>query len=194
MNQPQKTFRRVVTGHDTDGKAIIISDAPPVHTQLVGGPGGPTFFEIWNTLETPAFIYARPVDPDEKGLVLPPPKGGTRIRVIEFPPEGEEIRKLSGADAASKFKAMGDEHASTSNGGAPHPLMHRTKTVDYGIVLEGEITMVLDRVEVTIHAGDIVIQNGTNHAWANRSGKNCRMAFILIDGEFTREFDQLKNN
>jgi mannose-6-phosphate isomerase-like protein (cupin superfamily) len=194
MNQPQKTFRRVVTGHDTDGKAIIISDAPPVRTQLVGGPGGPTFFEVWHTLETPAFIYAQPTESDETGLVLPPPKKGTRIRVIEFPPEGEEIRKLTGTDAAAKFRAMGDELASTSGGGAPHPLMHRTKTVDYGIVLEGEMTLVLDREETTLHAGDIIIQNGTNHAWANRSGKNCRLAFILIDGEFTAEFDQLKKN
>jgi len=190
MNQQQKTFRRVVTGHDADGKAIIISDAAPLHTQLVGGPGGPTFFEIWHTLETPALIRSQSREPDENGLVLPPPKKGTRMRVIEFPPEGEEIRKLTGADAADKFKAMGDEKASTSAAGAPHPLMHRTQTVDYGIVLEGEITLVLDRAEATIQAGDIVIQCGTNHAWANRSGKICRMAFILIDGQFTDEIAQ----
>lgn len=187
MNQPQKTFRRIITGHDTNGKAIIISDASPVNVQLVGGPGGPTFFEVWHTLETPALIHAQPGGPDEEGLVLPPPKNGTRIRMIEFPPEGEEIRKLSAADAAAQFKAMGDEKASTSGKSAPHPLMHRTKTVDYGIVLEGEITLVLDRVETVIQAGDIVIQNGTNHAWANRSGNICRMVFILIDGEFASE-------
>lgn len=193
MIQQQKTFRRIVTGHDVDGKAVIISDASPTHTQLVGGPGGPTFFEVWHTLETPALIHSQPDEPVENGLVLPPPKSGTRIRVIEFPPEGEEIRTLSGADAAARFRAMGDEKASTSGGAAPHPLMHRTKTVDYGIVLEGEITMVLDNDETTILAGDIVIQNGTNHAWANRSGKTCRMAFILIDGEFTNEIVQPKN-
>ena len=187
MNQPQKTFRRIVTGHDADGKAIVISDAPPVHTQLVGGPGGPTFFEIWHTMETPALIHSQSKESDEAGLVLPPPKKGTRMRIIEFPPDGEEIRKLTGADAAAKFKLMGDEHASTSAEGAPHPLMHRTQTIDYGIVLEGEITLILDRAATTIHAGDIVIQCGTNHAWSNRSDKICRMAFILIDGEFTPE-------
>ena len=187
MNQQPKTFRRIVTGHDANGKAIIISDAPPVHTQLVGGPGGPTFFEVWHTLETPAFIQAQPNEPDEPGLVLPPPKSGTRIRVIEFPPEGEEIQKLTSADAAAEFKFMGDEKASTSDGAAPHPLMHRTKTVDYGIVLEGEITLILDRGETIIRAGDIVIQNGTNHAWANRSGKICRMIFMLIDGQLASE-------
>ena len=184
MNQESITFRRIVTGHDADGKAIILSDAPPEHTQLVGGPGGPTFIEVWHTLETPALIRNQPDGADEDRLVLPPPKNGTRIRVIEFPPEGEEIRKLTSEDAAAKFKSMGDEKASTSGDNAPHPLMHKTKTVDYGIVLEGEITMVLDRGETTVQAGDIIIQNGTNHAWANRSGKTCRMAFVLIDGEF----------
>lgn len=187
MDQQQKQFRRIVTGHDADGKAIIISDAPPLRSQLVGGPGGPTFIEVWSTLQTPAFIYNQPAEPDENGLVLPPPANGTRIRVIEFPPEGEEIRKLTGADAADKFRAMGDEKASTSKEGAPHPLMHRTKTLDYGIVLEGEVTLVLDRGETTISAGDIVIQSGTNHAWANRSGSICRMAFILIDGQFVNK-------
>lgn len=186
MNPQQKTFRRIVTGHDADNKAIIVSDAPPVLIQLIGGPGGPTFFEVWHTLETPALIDPQPHETDENKLVLAPPKNGTRIRVIEFPPEGEEIRKLTGTDAAAKFKTMGDEHASTSSEeGAPHPLMHRTQTVDYGIVLEGEITMILDRAETIIKAGDIIIQNGTNHAWANRSGKICRMAFVLIYGQFT---------
>jgi uncharacterized cupin superfamily protein len=62
--------------------------------------------------------------------------------------------------------------------------MHRTESVDYGIVLEGEITLIVDKGETVVRAGDIVIQRGTNHAWANRSGKNCRIAFILIDGQF----------
>ncbi len=187
MNQ-QPAFKRVVTGHDAEGKAVIVSEAPPTRAQLVGGPGGPTFFEVWQTLATPAPIQAQPVEPESgSGLVLGPPANGTRLRVIEFPPEGEEIRKLTGADAQAKFQSMSGGHASTAKEGAPHPLMHRTQTVDYGLVLEGEITMILDRGETTIRAGDIVIQNGTNHAWANRSGKPCRMAFILIAGQFTNE-------
>ncbi|MBO9611447.1 MAG: cupin domain-containing protein [Dyadobacter sp.] len=185
MNPQQNTFRRIVTGHDADGKAIIISDAAPVHIQLVGGPGGPTFYEVWHTLETPALIHPQLEEVDEDRLVLPPPANGTRIRVIDFPPEGEAIRSLTGTDAAAKFKAMGDEKASTSHEGAPHPLMHKTETIDYGIVLEGEITLVLDRAETVVKAGDIVVQTGTNHAWANRSDKICRIAFVLIDGRFT---------
>lgn len=188
MDTRQKTFRRIVTGHDKEGKAIIISDAPPTLSQLVGGPGGPIFYEVWHTLETPALIHPQPDENEEKSLVLSPPKNGTRIRVIDFPPEGEEIRKLSSAAASDKFKEMGGESASTAHKSDRHPLMHRTQTLDYGIVLEGEITMILDREETVIKAGDIVIQSGTNHAWANRSEKNCRIAFILIDGQFTGEF------
>jgi len=184
MDQQLKSFKRIVTGHDKEGNATIISNAPPTRSQLVGGPGGPTFIEVWHTSESPASILNQPQEGNESGLVLAPPQSGTRIRVIDFPPEGEAIRKLTGADAVEKFKAMGGEHASTSKAGAPHPLMHKTKTVDYGIVLEGEITLVLDKGETTIYQGDIVIQNGTNHAWANRSGKTCRMAFVLIDGQF----------
>jgi uncharacterized cupin superfamily protein len=63
--------------------------------------------------------------------------------------------------------------------------MHRTETIDYGIMLEGELTLIMDIGETTIRAGDIVIQRGTNHGWANRSGKACRIAFVLIDGQFT---------
>ncbi len=184
MDPTQATFRRIVTGHDKDGVAVIISVAPPARVQQVGGPGGPTFFEVWSTRETPALIDRQSGEPSEPGLVLAPPQGGTRIRVIDFPPEGEAIRRLTEAEAAEKFGEMGGADAARSKAGAPHPLMHRTQTIDYGIVLEGELTLVVDRGETTIRAGDIVVQRGTNHAWANRSGKNCRVAFVLIDGQF----------
>lgn len=181
-----KTFRRIVTGHDADGKAIILSDAAPERTYMIGGTNGAKFHEVWHTQQTPALIESRSKD-SETNLVLGPPPHGTRIRVIDFPPEGDEIRNLSKEEAAKHFKHMGDEAASQGNSDAPHPLMHRTQTIDYGIVLEGELTMVLDRGETTLKAGDIVIQRGTNHAWANRSNTYCRVAFILIDGQFTAE-------
>ncbi len=177
-------FRRIVTGHDADGRAVIQSMAPPDRVQQIGGPGGPTFFEVWNTRATPAPIERATGEPAEDGLVLTPPPGGTRIRVIEFPPESDAIRRLSAAQATQAFGEMAGANAASAAGGAPHPLMHRTQTLDYGIVLEGELTLVLDKDEATIRAGDIVIQRGTNHAWANRSGHTCRVAFVLIDGRF----------
>ncbi|MBO9204317.1 MULTISPECIES: cupin domain-containing protein [Niastella] len=187
MEQQQKTVRRIVTGHNTEGKAIILSDASPEHTYMIGGPNGAKFHEVWNTAQSPALINSVSGDPEETSLVLAPPKSGTRIRVIDFPPEGDEIRNLTKDEAGKHFKSMGGEDASKAGQNAPHPLMHRTATIDYGIVLEGEMTLVVDQGEVTIKAGDIIIQRGTNHAWANRSGKSCRMAFILIDGQFTSD-------
>jgi len=180
----QKSFRRVVTGHDDAGNAVILSDAPPERVQQVGGPTGPTFFEVWNTRETPAKIDRRSSEPAENGLVLAPPKGGTRIRVLDIPPESDEIHHMDEATARAHFESIGSPDASTYKPGASHPFMHRTETIDYGIVLEGELVLIVDRGETTVRAGDIVVQRGTNHAWANRSGKNCRIAFILIDGKF----------
>ena len=65
-----------------------------------------------------------------------------------------------------------------------HPGMHRTETVDYAIVLEGEIWAVMDKGESLMKAGDVLVQRGTNHAWANRSGKTARICFVLMDGKF----------
>jgi uncharacterized cupin superfamily protein len=66
-------------------------------------------------------------------------------------------------------------------------MMHRTETIDYAICIEGEITMLLDEGEVTLRAGDVLIQLGTNHAWSNRSGKVAKMLYVLIDGEFDEQ-------
>ena len=179
-------FRRIVTGHDADGNAVLLSDAPPSRVVQVGGAGGPTFFEVWHTHETPALIDRGSGEPVESGLVLAPPGGGTRIRVIDFPPEGEEMRRLDEAGVRERFAAIGGAAASHFKPDAPHPLMHRTETIDYGIVLEGEVTLIMDEGETVVRAGDIVIQRGTNHGWANRSGRHCRIAFILIDGRYER--------
>lgn len=65
--------------------------------------------------------------------------------------------------------------------------VHRTQSVDYGIVLDGEVVLVLDDTETVLHAGDVVVQRGTSHRWENRSGHVARVAFILVDGAFTAE-------
>lgn len=178
--------RRIVTGHDAQNRAIILSDAPPPRIQRIG-EHGPTFYEVWNTQETPAPIDRASGEPAEEKLMLQPPKDGTRIRVLDIPPETAEMKRLDAHSAREHFAEIGAAEASTAGQAAAHPFMHRTETIDYGIVLEGEITLIVDRDETLVRAGDIVIQRGTNHAWANRSGKNCRIAFILIDGKFSAE-------
>jgi mannose-6-phosphate isomerase-like protein (cupin superfamily) len=164
---------------------VFLEDGPVPRVQRVGGPQGPLFFEVWNTCATPAPIGRSSGEPVEHGIQLAPPKGGTRIRVLDIPPEDDSIRALTPQQAKAHFAEVGAAAASSHHGsGSRHAYMHRTETVDYGIVLEGEITLILDVGETTVGAGDIVIQRGTNHGWANRSGRNCRIAFILIDGAF----------
>ncbi|GAB3091196.1 cupin domain-containing protein [Pseudomaricurvus hydrocarbonicus] len=92
---------------------------------------------------------------------------------------------------AAAFSQIGDEAASTVKTDSPHPLMHRTESVDYGVVIEGEITLVLDKEEVLLKPGSVVVQRGTNHAWANRTDKTGRMMFVLIDGRYDPGIAQL---
>ena len=176
-------IHRVVTGHDAAGAAVVCSDGPlPTVVELKAVPGT-VFHEVWSTADTPAPVDNGP-DPTPGALMLPPPKRGTRIRFVDIPPETPELHARSSDALRAGFSEIGDAGASTAHAGAPHPLMHRTETVDYGVVIEGEITLVLDRGEVQLKPGSVVVQRGTNHAWANRSGKPCRMLFVLIDGSY----------
>lgn len=178
-------FRRIVTGHDAQGQAVILEEGRPPRVQRIGGEMGPVFYEVWNTRETPARIDRASGEPPEAGIMLAPPKHGTRIRVLDIPPEDPSLAAMSPEEARAHFEEVGAGEASSHTGKeSRHAFMHRTETVDYGIVLEGEITLVLDVGETIVRTGDIVIQRGTNHGWANRSGRNCRIAFILIDGAF----------
>ena len=176
-------IRRVVTGHDKDGRAVIATDgALPTVVELAAIPGT-IFHEVWSTAATPTPIDNGP-DPTAGPLKLPPPEQGTRIRFVDIPPDTEDFLRNGATRMKAAFGEIGDAHASTVGADSPHPLMHRTETIDYGIVISGEITLVLDRGEADLKTGDVVIQRGTNHAWANRSDKSCRMLFILIDGKF----------
>lgn len=173
-----KQIRRVVTGHDADGGAIVVSDETA--TCILERPNRPgvTLTNLWQTDRTPAPING-PEETVDGPLILAPPENGSVCRIVEFQPEDPDV--LAKLDGATAFAEMGAAETVVEN--ARHPFMHRTATVDYGIVLEGEITMLLDDSEVTVRAGDVVIQRGTNHAWSNRSAAPCRIAFILIDGE-----------
>lgn len=183
---PVAPFRRIVTGHDAQGRAIIQADAPPPRVQRIGGETGPMFYEVWNTRATPAPIDRASGEPQEDGIILAPPKNGTRIRVLDIPPEGDNFKDMSAEEARRHFEEIGAAEASSYSGAADsrHAFMHRTETIDYGIVLEGEITLIMDEGETIVRAGDIVVQRGTNHGWANRTDRNCRIAFVLIDGMF----------
>jgi mannose-6-phosphate isomerase-like protein (cupin superfamily) len=177
--------RRIVTGHDAQGRAVIHEDGPPARIQRIGGAIGPMFYEIWNTRAAPAPIDAASGEPPEEGIVLAPPAHGTRIRVLDIPPDGDNLKTLSEEESRAHFAEIGAAAAvAGGESGKRHAFMHRTETIDYGIVLEGEIVLIMDKGETTVRAGDIVVQRGTNHGWSNRTNHNCRIAFILVDGRF----------
>lgn len=181
----QARVRRIVTGHDNSGKAIIQEDGPVPRVRRIGGETGPLFHEVWNTQATPAAIDAASGEPPEDAIILAAPKNGTRIRVLDIPPDDASFADMTAEQARAHFAEIGAADASSHGGeDTRHAHMHRTETIDYGIVLEGEIVLIMDEGETIVRAGDIVVQRGTNHGWANRSDRNCRIVFVLIDGEF----------
>lgn len=178
--------RRIVTGHNPAGKAIIQEDGAPARIQKIGGDTGPMFYEIWNTTESPAVIDHASSEPHEEGIMLAPPSNGTRIRVLDIPPDDASFETMTAEERIAHFAEIGAADAVPDGGTSErHAHFHRTETVDYGIVLEGEIVLIMDEGETLCKAGDIIIQRGTNHGWSNRSDSNCRIAFILIDGRFS---------
>ena len=183
----QGKIRRVITGHDANGKAIVLEDgfAPAVRTN----PHRPGHIsvDLWQTSDSPVVIEREEADPTRGPKQIHPPAGGTVFRISEVPPETEATRNITPEQAQAAFRHMGNEQASTFSHNRRHPFMHRTESVDYAVVLEGEITMLLDDSEVHLKTGDVVIQRGTNHAWSNRSGKPVKMLYVLIDGEFDEE-------
>ena len=183
MNLP--LVRRIVTGHNPQGNAVIASDgAPPKIIELTAVPGT-VFYELWNTNASPAPIDNGD-DPTLRPLQLHPTSQGSIIRFVDIPPDTIQDN-ISPEDIAAGFAQIGAASATTHNSDSPHKLMHRTETIDYGILLSGELWLVLDEGETKLTPGDVVIQRGTNHAWSNRTNEMARMVFILLDGKFADE-------
>jgi len=175
QTQKPAEVRRVVTTINKDGKAVVLFDGA-IPLQTMRSPNGAG--DMWVTQAYP-IDFKWDEDRAKTHVGLHPPKNGTIFRVVDFVPTAEAIHKMPmdtmmkvvGADAPAK--------------GLPpkHPMMHRTRTVDYAIILSGEIDMMLDEGEVHLKAGDVVVQQATNHAWINRGTQPCRVAFILMDSQ-----------
>jgi len=168
-----RPIRRIVTGHDAQGRSIIVSDGPSPHTLTLPGRDDFGLTNLWVTDRSPA-DNAGNADAAARPVVLEPPPGGSIFRIVEFPPD-----RPGAFDRQAAFDAMGAAHAMDASA-ARHPGMHRTQTVDYAIVLSGEIWALMDDGETLMRAGDVLVQRGTNHAWSNRSGQPCLVAFILL--------------
>lgn len=178
-------FKRVVTGHDEHGQAQVSSIGPTPNNFPLKAVPGTVFYEVWNSLGSPALLDNAP-DPTAKPLQLSPPTQGSVIRVVDIPPDSVQ-NQVTTQEAQAAFAEIGESHAGTGTRDSRHKLMHRTETLDYGIVTEGEVWLVLDREEVHLKRGDVVVQRGTNHAWSNRTEQMARMVFILLDGRYSAE-------
>ena len=124
---------------------------------------------LWVTDESPADVSGS-LDAAQREIGVAPPPAGTIFRVVDFPPTAGQFS----SEAVLKEMGLAAGH------GSRHPLMHRTASIDYAVVLEGEIDMLLDDSEVHLRAGDVLVQQGTNHAWVNRGNRPCRIAFVLV--------------
>ena len=173
--QQAPEIRRVVTKLDASGKAVVMID----ERARLTAPRPPNYAaNIWVTDKSlPDFSSTDDRGKAKIGLV--PPKSGTAFRIVDFAPESQGEQPT---DMNHMMKIVGPE--APKKGLPPrHPMMHRTRTLDYAIILSGEIDMLLDDSEVHLKAGDVLVQQATNHAWVNRSGKPCRVAFILMDSQ-----------
>lgn len=143
-----RTFRRIVTGHDDDGRSTVAEDRECPHVETTANAN---VTNLWLHEGSPsnASPYRDPISP---GVPLAPPSGGSVLRVVEFPPH---------------------EPGATA-------YVHRTDSLDYAYVIDGEIYSVLDTGETLMRPGDVLIQRGTNHAWDNRSNKPCTILFALL--------------
>lgn len=165
-----KPVRRVVTGHRGDKSVVLFDSAAP--NQKLRQASGLVSTLLWVTDERPADVSGS-ADRSLREVGVPPPPKGSIFRVVDFPPEGGTRSR------EAVLKEMGVAEA----GGARHHGMHKTHSTDYAVVIEGEIDMLLDDSEVHLAAGDVLVQQGTNHAWVNRGTQTCRIAFVLVDAK-----------
>ena len=166
-------LRRIITQHNGKGKSIVAYAGPPI------GFGGS--FEIWVTDSSPADNKHQD-DAAKRKVRLEPPSNGSIFRFFKVFPKDlsrstEEVEKETG----KRFAAMDASHCRPDT--SRNPGMHKTKTVDYITLLEGEITLLLDEDEVDLRPFDVVIQRGTNHAWINKGSKPALLVSVMIDAE-----------
>ncbi|WP_428146855.1 cupin domain-containing protein [Delftia acidovorans] len=172
-------IRRVITANDAQGRSFIAEDGASPAVRLVEERPGYRITNLWRTDASPAQINAPDTIAIHQGVA--PPPYGTVLRILDIPPEPADPQELARALHATFTRMYGDAHRNVQPG--EHPGMHRTDTVDYALMLEGELVAILDCQETVLRAGDVLIQRGTNHAWANRSGRPARIAFVLVAGE-----------
>ena len=173
-----KPARRVVTIDKEAGKSILVSDGPSPDVRTDPARPGYALARMWATDAAPAKIV---IESLHLPLTLKPPARGSVFNVVTAPPDANWKGKVGATEVKAFFAAMGVPDASTYSSSAPHPYMQKTRTLDFCTVTQGELVLVLDTQEVVVKAGDIVIQQGTNHAWCNRTNAPAVVAIASHD-------------
>ncbi len=169
-------MRRIITGHNDSGKSVISIDGPPARS--IGEDAG-GLYEIWNT-DGGGFDTSSKNDRADIDIVLSPVRKGTKFRYFQINPIPEGVpQEVIEAATAEAFEKIGAAHhrVDTSRNAA----MHETDTIDYIILLKGDVTLILDEEEVTLKPHDVVVQRGTNHAWVNNGSEPALLIAVLID-------------
>lgn len=179
MIDNQRPLRRVVTGVDAEGRSRVLfdSDAPNVTKR----ENGPTFTELWTMDPVPATIIGNQ-DGSDRPLSIGPPDQGAHFRIVQSPPESAQV--FSAEKGHEEFAQMNRTGQSEHRTDGPHWNMHRTATVDYGFVLEGDRVLILEDSELVVRPGDAIVHLGSWHSWENRTDAMGAMAFDMIGGEF----------
>ncbi len=166
--------RRVVTGHDIDGQSILLMDGLAPNVKEMSAIPGLALTDLWESTTAPASNEGE-ADAADRPVRLEPTPRGSIFRIVEIPPDAAWRGKT---DAREGFDSIGASHAQDQS--SADPLMHTTATIDYIIVLKGEIHAIVDRGETLLRAGDVFIQRGTRHSWSVRGNEPCIIAAILI--------------
>lgn len=172
--------RRIIAAHNENGESYIQEDGPAPNVTNTGGVEGYAWTELWVMDETPG-SNAGNADAADRAISLQPPARGNVFRIVDIPPD--TVRFGPNVDSAPQVAHVGGGDAYAAGAGSRHPGFHKTRTVDYALVLEGEVVAMMDVGETPMGPGDVLIQRGTNHAWSNRTDKACRIAFVLVDAE-----------
>jgi mannose-6-phosphate isomerase-like protein (cupin superfamily) len=178
--EPEADIRRVVVVDEGEhSKVIADSPSPDIRTD----PARPGFslHRMWVGGPIPIALKGLRESLDAPNVMVPPARGSV-CYVAVFPPERTYLNDVTAADVDAYFESVGAPSISQSGRGS-HPYMQKSRTLDFALILEGEITLVLDLEEVELSAGDIVVQRGTSHAWSNRSERPCVIAFSTHDGD-----------
>ena len=167
--------RRVVTGQNERGRSCFLMDGLAPNVKEMASMPGVALTDLWETTGSPASNEGS-ADAAARPVRLEPPNEGTLLRIVEFPPDSQWRGR---ADAARAFDSIGAGHA--PDRASDDPMRHKTSTVDYIIVLKGEIYALMDEGETLLKAGDVLIQRGTNHSWSVRGNELCVVAAILVN-------------